>query len=234
MRVHARVDLRMPLRRLRHAEQRVDLGIDALERAAVAQHREERARRRFAQRLLGLLPHAFGHQRVHLAPRHHAAHQRHRVGSDPKAERREARGEARRPQHAHRILDEGGGDVPQHPRFDVALAAERVDQRPAGRLRHRVDGQIAPREVLLERHLGSEFDGESAVAGCDLALEPRERVLLVRVRMQKYREVAPDLAVPEPQQLLPRAAHHHPIALLHRQPEQGVPNRPADQIHLHE
>ena len=79
----------------------------------------------------------------------------------------------------------------------------RKDRRaPRPRTGHRVDGQIAAGEILLERHLGSEFDDESAVAGRALALAARERVLLVRVGVQKYREVAADLAVSEPQQLL--------------------------------
>ena len=105
---------------------------------------------------------------------------------------------------------------------------------PSEASRDRVDGQIAPREILLERDLGSEFDAESAIAGRHLALAPRQRILLVGVGVQKYREVAADLAITKAQQLLPGAAHDDPIAFLHRQSEQGVPNRPTDQIHLHE
>src|ERR1017187_1677069 len=40
-RMNAGIDLRMPLRGLRNAEQRVDFGVDASKRAAFAQHLEE-------------------------------------------------------------------------------------------------------------------------------------------------------------------------------------------------
>ncbi len=155
-------------------------------------------------------------------------------GATRETERRKARGKARNAQHPHRILDEGRRDMPQGPRFDVAPAAVRIDEHAVRRLRHRVDRQIAAREILLEGHLRAEFHAESAVARRDLALTPRERIFLLGVRVQKHRKVPPDLAISEPQQLLSRAAHDHPIALLYRQAEQGVPNRAADQIHLHE
>ena len=97
------------------------------------------------------------------------------------------------------------------------LAAVRVVERAVRRLRHRVDRQIAAREIFLEGHLRTEFDAESAVARRDLALAPRERIFLLGVGVQEHREVPADLAIMKPQQLLSRAAHDHPIAFLHRQ-----------------
>ena len=123
--------------------------------------------------------------------------------------------------------------MPQDARLDVALAAVRIDQRAVGGSRHRVDGQIAAREILLEGYFGPELDAESAIARRGLALAARERVLLVGFGMQKHRKVAPDLAIAEPLELLARAADDDPVALLHRQAEQLVSNRSADQIHLH-
>ena len=51
--------------------------------------------------------------------------------------------------------------------------------------------------------------------------------------MQKHREVAADFAIIQAQQLLAGAADDDPVAFLDRQPQQGVPNRSANQIHLH-
>ncbi len=57
-------------------------------------------------------------------------------------------------------------------------------------LGHGVDGEVAPLQVLLQGHVGREQRGEAAIAGRDLALEARQRVLLVRLRMQEHREFA--------------------------------------------
>ena len=74
---------------------------------------------------------------------------------------------------------------------------------------------------------------EAAVAGRDLALEARERVLLVRLRMQEHREFAADALVALAHELLGSCADHHPVALADRQAEQPVPNRAANQVDLH-
>ena len=89
-----------------------------------------------------------GHEVGHLAGGDHVAHQRHRFRRDGEAERREARHEARRAQHAQRILGEGRADVAQHARFEVARAAERIDERAVVVLRDRVDGEVAPLQVF--------------------------------------------------------------------------------------
>jgi hypothetical protein len=143
------------------------------------------------------------------------------------------RGKARHPQYAHRILDERRRHVPQAARLDVAGAAVRIDERTVGGSRHGVDGQIAAREVLLERHLRTELDAESAIARRGLALAPRERVLLVSFGMQEHREIASHGPIAEALELLAGAADDHPVALLDGQAEQPVPNSAADQIHLH-
>jgi CheY-like chemotaxis protein len=70
--VHAGVDLGVVLGPLRHAPQAVHLGQQPRQRAAVAQHLEHAAGARLHQAARQLLPHALGHQRVHLAVGHHA------------------------------------------------------------------------------------------------------------------------------------------------------------------
>ena len=140
---------------------------------------------------------ALGHQRVDLAGVDHRAHQRQRLGRDREA--RPARREARQPQDAHRVFGEG-------------VATRGAARRPAGRPRrrtdrsarrrrscgHRVDRQVAARQVLFQRDVGSAWNDEAAVAGRRLALGARERVFLVRLRMQEDREVAPDRRVARP------------------------------------
>ena len=76
--VDAGVDFRVPLLGLRHAEQRVDLRVDDLERAAVAQHADEHIGAGLAQRLFGFGPDAFGDQRIGFAVGHHLPHERQR------------------------------------------------------------------------------------------------------------------------------------------------------------
>ena len=50
-------------------------------------------------------------------------------------------------------------------------------------------GEIAPRQVLLQRDVGLGVEGEAVIAPCRLALGARQRVFLARLRMQEYREV---------------------------------------------
>ena len=121
----------------------------------------------------------------------------------------------------------------QHAGFDVAPAAEGIDQRAVRRLSNGVDGQIAASKILLESDFGTEVDTEAAIAGTHLALEPGQCVFLVSLGMQKHRKVASDFAIIQAQQLLPGSAHDDPVSLLDGQPQQGVPNRSANQIHLH-
>ncbi len=98
-----------------------------------------------------------------------------------------------------------------------------IDQSAVGRLRDGVDRQVAPCKILFERHLGPEFDGESAVAGRYLAFQARQRVFLVAVGVQEHRKIAAHLAIFQAQQLLAGASDHHPVALLDGQPQAGRP-----------
>ena len=100
-------------------------------------------------------------------------------------------------------------------------------------LGHRVDGQVAAREVLLERDAAVGVELEAVVAGAGLALGARERVLLVRLGMEEHREVAADGEVAERAQLVGIGADDDPVAVADRQAEQCVANRAADQIALH-
>ena len=173
------------------------------------------------------------HQRIDLVPLDHGAHQGERFRRDAKTQWRESRCESRSPQHAHRILGEGGRNVAQQPRLDIGGAAVGIDKGTVAGARHGVDGQVAPREILLEGHPGAEFHREAAIAGCDFALQACERVFLVGLGVQEHGKVAAHLAVAAGQQLLAGCPHHHPIAFPDRHTEQRVPDGTANQIHLH-
>ena len=104
---------------------------------------------------------------------------------------RPARREARQPQDAHRVFGEGVR------RRGAARRRCRSRRPPNGSISapssacgDRVDGEVAPRQVLFERDRRIGVDDEAAVARRRLALGARQRVFLVRLRMQEDREVA--------------------------------------------
>jgi len=229
--VHTGVDLGVVLGALRHAPQPRHLGQQARQRAGFAQHLEQPRRVRFHQPAREFLPHPFGHQRVDLAVADHAAHQRHRLGGDRKIG--PARREARHAQQSHRILDEGVRDMAQHARAQVALAAMGVDQAAVLVARHRIDGEVAPRQVLLERDVGRGVKLEAVVAAAGLALGACQRHLLAGLRVQEDRKVTAHRAVAGRQQLLRRAADGDPVAVTKRQAQQAVAHGAADDIELH-
>ena len=76
----------------------------------------------------------------------------------------------------------------------IVLAVVRVDQFAQRVLtvvwmviqhltRHGVDGQIAPRQVLLQRDVGQKMHGEAVVALRGFALGTRQRVFIVAHRV---------------------------------------------------
>src|SRR5689334_11500094 len=115
----------------------------------------------------------------------------------------------------------------------VAPPAEWVDNAAVGGAGHGVDGEIAPLQILLERHVGRELSGEAPIAWSNLALQARQRVFLMRLGMQVHRKVASHGALPEPLHFLRRCADDHPIALAGRSAEKLIPHGPAYEIHLH-
>jgi len=217
--VHAGVDLRVPARRLRYTEQRIDLRKDHRQCTAGAQGLEEHLRVRLGERALGLLPDALGNERARLAASDDATHEREGFVRHTEPESRKTCGEACHTQDPYRILDEGFRHVSQPARREIRLPAIRVDERAVLVLRHRVDGQIAAPQVLLERHGGGELRGETAVTRADLALLAGEGVLLMGYRVEEDRKLAADGLVTQPHQLLGCRAYHHPVALADRKTE---------------
>ncbi len=67
-----------------------------------------------------------------------------------------------------------GRDRTQPAAGDVLYAAEGIEQRSVGEAeRERIDGEVAPRHVLLDRDPGVTDDVEIAVARAGRALAPR-------------------------------------------------------------
>ena len=231
--MHAGVDLGMPAFRLRHPPQAVQLGQDARQRAAGAQHLEEHRGALRAQRPDHLLPHPLRHQGIDLATGHHLAHQGHGLVGHAKTQRRQAGGKARHPQDAHRILDEGRRDMAQQACLEIPPAAVGVDQMTGLVACHGIDGQVAPLQVLLQRHLGRGMKDKAVITGRGLALGARQGMFLVRLGVQEHREFLAHRAEAPRHHLLGRGPHHHPVALIHGQAEQRIAHRPTDQIGLH-
>ncbi len=96
---------------------------------------------------------------------------------------------------------------------EIALALIWIDQCAVIVERHRVDRQVAARQVLLERDVRRGVRDESLVTGRRFALGARQRVLLVRFRMQEHRKILADRLVSERRHLLRRRADHDPITV---------------------
>ena len=101
-------------------------------------------------------------------------------------------------------------------------------------LRHRVDAEVAARQILFERDGRIGMEREAVVARRGLALGARERVFLLRLWMQKDREVAPHRQKAGVDHLLGRGADDDPVAIVHRRPEQRVAHRAADHVKPHQ
>jgi len=158
------------------------------------------------------------------------AHQRERRIRDAKSEPRR---EARHPQHPQRILGERRRHVAQDARREVRLAAVRIDQRSVGRTGHRVDRQVAPAEIFLERNVRRREKLETTVAPPMLALRASERILLLCVRVQEYREIPAHRSVSRRQHDLRRRAHDDIVAIAWRALQQFVAHRAAYAVNAH-
>ena len=81
-------------------------------------------------------------------------HQRQRFIRNVKAQRRITRSETRHAQDAHRVFGKGFRYVAQQARFEVSLPAVGIDDISGAVFGHRVDGEVAPAQIVLERHVG--------------------------------------------------------------------------------
>jgi len=170
---------------------------------------------------------------VDLATRDHGPPKRQGLRRHGEPHRREAGGKPRQAQQPHRVFGKGIGNVTQHPRGDVGGAAKRVDQAAVCGLGDGVDAEIAPGQILLQRHRRIGIDHEATIAPPGLALGPGQSIFLVALRVQENRKVPADRLVAKRQHLFRRAAYHHPVAVPADPTEQPVAHGAADQIGLH-
>ena len=125
----------------------------------------------------------------------------------------------------------------QDTSLEITVATVRIDDVAAAivafdRLRHRVDREVTPREVFLERHVGGEARGKTVIASTGLALGPGERVLVAALRMQEDGKVLADRAVAERKQVV-GPGDDHVVAFGEGPSEQRVAHRSAHQVSFH-
>ena len=120
----------------------------------------------------------------------------------------------------------------QRAGLDVAHASERIDQVAIGIAGDRIDGEVAPAQVVFQGHRWIGMHGEAGMPARRLAFGARQRVFLAAMRMQEHREVAPDLPVARIEHLLRRCADHDVVVVARGQAEQRIAHGAADQVDL--
>ena len=123
--------------------------------------------------------------------------------------------------------------MPQHARLDVGGAAERIHQAAVFGTRDRIDGEVAPAQVFLQRHRGLGMHHEAGVAARGFAFGARQCVFLAAARVQEHREIAADLLVAGIEHLSRAGADHHVIVVARGLAEQCIAHRAAHQVDLH-
>jgi hypothetical protein len=176
-----------------------------------------------------LLPDTFSDQRIDFTVIYHVTHQLHGLWRDTEIETCR---ETCTAQDAHRVLAEGGADMAQHASRQIGLSVVRIYQRAVGILRDGVDGEVAARQVLLQRHICGGIHRETLVTPRGLALGTCQRVLLMRLGMQEYGKIFADWQIALHHHRFWRAAHYHPVMVVHRQPQQCIAHRPTDTIYF--
>jgi hypothetical protein len=81
----------------------------------------------------------------------------------PKAQPGKAGRETSYPQNPQRVFHERIGYMPEHSLLKVPLAAEGVYQAAFFILRHGIDSQVTPEEVLFQRYAGVKVDFKAVI-----------------------------------------------------------------------
>ena len=123
--------------------------------------------------------------------------------------------------------------MPQETAFEIRNTAMRVYEISGGVLGNGVDGQIAPRQILLQGDLRRGVKHKAVITARSFALGARQRIFFMRHRMQENRKVLAHRLVAELDHLLGRGAYHHVVAIHHWQAEQLIAHGTADHVDLH-
>ena len=228
----AGIDLGMPLNRLGHAPEPVQLREEARQGPALPQDLKEARGPGLGQGLVQFLPDPFRHQGVHLPGGDHGAHQVQGLVGDLEAQIGVAGGEPRHAQDADRVLGEGLGHMPQPAGREIPQATVVVDDAARLVLRQGIDGQVTAAQVLLQGYVRFGMDHEAPITRQGLALGARQGVFVLGLGMQEDGEIHPDLTESQVQQLLGGGANHHEITLRRRPPQKPIADRAADEIGL--
>ena len=121
----------------------------------------------------------------------------------------------------------------KHACIEIGPAAIGIDQGAVVRLGHRIDGQVAPAQVLLERYIRRSMEDKAVVAAALLPLGAGERIFLVRLGMQEDGEIPAHRLEAERKQLFRGTTDDHMIAVADAASEQLVSHRAADAVRLH-
>ncbi len=71
--------------------------------------------------------------------------------------------------------------MPQPTPLQITTAAEQVDDPARFRTSHGVDGEITPRQIFLQRHIGTGMTDKTGVSRAHLALGTRQRPFVMRL-----------------------------------------------------
>ena len=74
---------------------------------------------------------------------------------------------------------------------------------------------------------------KAMVATSRFTFGARQGIFFAGFGVQKNREVFANRQVTQTDQLFRRAAHDHPVVVLHRQAEQGITNRTTHHVNFH-
>src|SRR4030095_15236731 len=99
---------------------------------------------------------------------------------------------------------------------------ERIDDAALRILGNSVDGEVPARQILLERYIRSRVELEDMIAARSFALRTRERVFLLRLRMQENGKILANRFVSEFQHIFGCRTHDDGVAIFDRQSEQLV------------
>ncbi|GAO26293.1 Nitrogen assimilation regulatory protein NtrX [Alicycliphilus sp. B1] len=98
---------------------------------------------------------------------------------------------------------------------------------------YRIDSEVAPREIFLQRHVGRGLHDEAAVAAPALALGARQRVFLVRLGVQEHGKVAPHGHEAARHHVLGPGAHDDPVVVIDGAAQKPVAHGAAHHVDLH-
>ena len=100
--------------------------------------------------------------------------------------------------------------------LQIAQTVVRVDNLAVIILSQRINGQIATLKIIFQRDIRCGIASKTGVTGTGFPFGTCQRILFMRLRMQKHRKIAAYLLVARVEHLLWRTADHHPISVFDR------------------